>query len=69
MLVIVLGSTATCGQSLGMRNGFIEDFQIWSPSEEPNFPGRAGRPGDVGWCPLRYDSLTSFIQVLIKRLV
>ena len=56
----------TCGQVLGMRDGFIEDFQIWSSSEEPDFPSQKGRPGDVGWCPNIEDVVTYFFQVNIK---
>ena len=59
--------TSSCGHSLGMRDGFIEDFQIWSPSEEPNRPATSGRPGDVGWCPRINDVITPFIQVNIRQ--
>ena len=55
--------TRKCGQYLGMRDGFIEDFQIWSPSESPNYPATAGRPGASGWRPSKYDMETPFIQV------
>ena len=48
-----------------MRDGFIEDFQIWSPSEEIiSHPATAGRPGDVGWCLQTFER-TPFIQVRI----
>ena len=57
--------TRKCGQYLGMRDGFIEDFQIWSPSESPNYPATAGRPGARGWRPSKYDMQTPFIQVYL----
>ena len=64
--ILIIGATApTCGQSLGMRDGFIEDFQIWSPSEEIiSYPATDGRPGDVGWCLQKFDR-TPFLQVRI----
>ena len=48
-----------------MRDGFIEDFQIWSPSEDPDFPSQAGRPDDVGWCPHRDEFDVPFLQVYL----
>ena len=62
----VITDSQTCGHVLGMRDGFIEDFQIWSSSEEPAFPSQKGRPGDVGWCPNIEDVETYFFQVNIK---
>ena len=58
-----------CGQYLGMRNGYIEDFQLWSPSEIPAYPSRSGRPGASGWCPLKEDLITPFLQVLYSLSV
>ena len=46
-----------------MRDGFIEDFQIWSPSETHNYPATEARPGGEGWRPSKYDMTTPFIQV------
>ena len=60
-------STMSCGQYLGMRNGYIEDFQLWSPSEIPEYPARAGRPGAGGWCPLKRDWTTPFLQACIDK--
>ena len=62
-------SIMKCGQYLGMRNGYIEDFQLWSPSEITGYPARAGRPGAGGWCPLKRDWTTPFLQVCIDKKV
>ena len=62
-------STMRCGQYLGMKNGYIEDFQLWSPSEITGYPARAGRPGAGGWCPLKRDWTTPFLQVCIDKSV
>ena len=40
-----------CQQSLGMEDGYIEDFQISSWSETDVNPSKKGRLGDIGWCP------------------
>ena len=37
----------SCGQNLGMTDGFIEDFQIDGALLDIDDV----RPGNVGWCP------------------
>ena len=52
----------SCQQSLGMEDGYIEDFQITSSSELFTHPSSNGRFGRGGWCGNETD-VTPYIQV------
>ena len=57
-----------CQQSLGMEDGYIEDFQISSWSETDVNPIKKGRLGDTGWCTeeptIKFESAHSFIVII-----
>ena len=52
----------SCQQSLGMEDGYIEDFQITSSSELFKHPRSSGRLGRDGWCAGETD-MKPYIQV------
>ena len=62
-------TTPRCGQFLGMRDGYIEDFQLQSSSEDPEYPARKGRPGNDGWCPTEDHAGDLFFHVGTVKLV
>ena len=39
-----------CHQSMGLEDGFLEDFQIKTESERILVPDSAGGKGNYGWC-------------------
>ena len=67
--LFILVSATTCGHFLGMRDGFIEDFQLTSSSEAVDSPARAGRPGDVGWCPNFDNPSSASIEFFTVRTI
>ena len=51
-----------------MRDGYIEDFQLQSSSEDPEYPARKGRPGNDGWCPTEDHAGDLFFHVSTVNL-
>ena len=50
LLSLFIAEPTTCGQEMGLRDGFIEDFQLSSSTEDPQYPNSAVRQGGSGWC-------------------
>ena len=63
----ILSAPSTCHQSLGMEDGYIEDFQITSSSAMLKHPASAVRSGELGWAPTENDT-SAFIQVSFLAL-
>ena len=53
----------SCGQTLGMGAGTVEDFQITSSSRYSDYSAVGGRPNGAGWCACPADE-NPFFQVL-----
>ena len=53
----------SCGQTLGMGAGTVEDFQITSSSRYSDYSAVGGRPNGAGWCASPTDE-NPFFQVL-----